>query len=63
MARELRSGSRECYDKVQDLVLRAMRTQDWIYGDMVMRIIWALLPDDAQEKIGDPRVVRLHERP
>jgi len=51
VARELCEGSRECYQKVQGLVLQAMKTQDRIYGDMIMRITWGLLPDEAREKI------------
>ncbi len=51
VAARLRSGSRKDYDLVQMLVVRAQKTQEWVFGDMIMRIIWALLPDDAQEAI------------
>ena len=51
VAARLRSGSKTDYDLVQALVLRAQKTQNWVYGDMIMRIIWALLPDEAQGKI------------
>ena len=51
VAARLRSGSRKDYDLVQMLVVRAQMTQEWIFGDMIMRIIWALLPDEAQDAI------------
>ncbi len=47
----MRAGSRKDYDLVQMLVVRALKTQEWVFGDMIMRIIWALLPDEAQGKI------------
>ncbi len=51
VAAKLRAGDRECYDKMQMLVTNALKTQNWVYGDMIMRIVWALLPGEAQEKI------------
>lgn len=51
VAARLKAGSRQDYELVQMLVLRAQKTQQWRYGDMLMQIVWALLPDDAQEKI------------
>jgi hypothetical protein len=49
VAARLKSGSRKDYDLVQTLVVRAQKTQEWVFGDMIMRIIWALLP--AQDAI------------
>ena len=54
VALRLRSGSPDAYHLVQELVARALKTQSWTYGDMIMRIIWALLPDDAQDAIAQP---------
>lgn len=51
VAARLRSGSTADYELVQSLVVRALKTQNWVYGNMIMRIIWALLPDEAQGKI------------
>ncbi len=51
VAARLRSGSTTDYELVQSLVTRAQKTQNWVYGDMIMRIIWALLPPEAREKI------------
>lgn len=51
VAARLKSGSRNDYELVQRLVVRAQKTQNWVYGDMLMRIIWALLPDEAQDRI------------
>jgi len=51
VAARLKSGSRKDYDLVQMLVVRAQKTQEWVFGDMIMRIIWALLPDEAQDAI------------
>lgn len=45
------NGSRKDYDLVQMLVVRAQKTQERVFGDMIMRIIWALLPDEAQAAI------------
>ena len=28
-----------------------MKTQHWIYGDMIMHVVWALLPEEAQTRI------------
>jgi hypothetical protein len=53
VAARLRGGSGDDYELLQDLVVRAQKTQDWVYGDMVMRIIWALLPEEAQNKINE----------
>jgi hypothetical protein len=49
VAARLKNGSRRDYDLVQMLVIRAQKTQEWVFGDMIMRIVWALLPDEAQE--------------
>jgi hypothetical protein len=54
VANRLRSGSRDDYVLVQELVARAMKTQSWTYGDMIMGIMWALLPEEAQNAIARP---------
>lgn len=51
IAARLKEGSREEYEKVQLFLRNAVERQEWLYGDMVMRIIWALLPPEAQQKI------------
>ncbi|KAB2938006.1 MAG: hypothetical protein K8F92_15590 [Hyphomicrobium sp.] len=51
VAARLKAGSRNDYELVQRLVVRAQKTQNWVYGDMLMRIVWALLPDEAQDGI------------
>jgi hypothetical protein len=52
VAARLKEGSREEYEKVQVFLRHAVERQEWLYGDMIMRIIWALLPAEAQQKIG-----------
>jgi hypothetical protein len=51
VAARLKEGSREEYEKVQLFLRHAVERQEWLYGDMIMRIIWALLPPEAQNKI------------
>jgi hypothetical protein len=51
VASRLKEGSREEYEKVQLFLRRAVERQEWLYGDMIMRIIWALLPAEAQKGI------------
>ena len=51
VASRLKEGSREDYEKVQLFLRHAVERQEWLYGDMIMRIIWALLPAEAQKKI------------
>jgi hypothetical protein len=47
----LRGGSRAQYDEVQQFVLNALRRGERIDGEMIMEIIWSLLPKTAQKKI------------
>jgi hypothetical protein len=53
VAARLKAGSRDDYELVQKLVVRAQKTQNWTYGDMLMQIVWALLPGDAQDSIAE----------
>ncbi|KAB2943485.1 MAG: hypothetical protein K8F92_13885 [Hyphomicrobium sp.] len=54
----LRAGSREQYEEVHRFVVESLKTGDEISGDMLMEIIWSLLPKPAQKKIGQrPRAV------
>jgi hypothetical protein len=55
VAERLRAGDAEEYLLVQELVVRALKTQSWVHGDMIMRIIWALLPEEAQSAIAKAR--------
>ncbi len=53
VAARLREGSREEYEKLQNFVRLAVERQEWLYADMIMRVFWALLPVEAQEKIAE----------
>jgi hypothetical protein len=55
IAARLNAGSRDDYELVQHLVVRAQKTQNWVYGDMLMQIVWSLLPTDAQDEIAARR--------
>ena len=43
----LRAGSWEQYNEVQKFVLQSLTTGDRVCGDMIMDVIWSLLPKTA----------------
>ncbi len=51
VAKLLREGGREQYEETQKFVLQSLWSGDRVCGDIIMQVIWALLPEDAQEKI------------
>jgi hypothetical protein len=53
IAYDLLRGDADMYQKVQGLVITAQQTGNWYYGDLVMRVIWALLPEEARRSIGE----------
>lgn len=61
IAARLKEGSRDDYDMLQAFVRNAVERQEWLYADMIMRIFWALLPAEAQEKISRPEPVMREE--
>src|SRR5262245_44671009 len=47
----LLAGDANEYARVQGLMLDALQTGNWVYGNQIMSIIWALLPEEARKLI------------
>lgn len=58
----LRKGNREQYDELQKLVVGALQTGERYYGDMIMSVVWELLPKRAQKKIAVRGKPAMHVR-
>jgi len=63
VAARLKEGSRVEYEKLQNFVRMAVERQEWLYADMIMRIVWALLPVEAREKISKGPLRRERSKP